>query len=211
MRKESALALLLLAGPLYAAPEDSAVQVYFMKFQKDPDSGRAGVVGGWGSGTVIKSDRGRSWVLTNRHVAPGKGGTPFVLHRDHSYPAVWIAADDRYDLALVRIDATLPVVDLADDEPEPGTVLRQWGFPKGGPVQPKTGKALGWIGYKNDMGERMFSAEMSVQPGDSGCLLINPHGKGVAVCCAGQGSSPEHELCVPLKPVRAFLAKHLND
>jgi S1-C subfamily serine protease len=211
MRTVTALALLLLAGPLYAGPEESAVQVYFMKFQKESGSGRAEVVGGWGSGTVVKSARGRSWVLTNRHVAPGKGGTPFVLHNDVSYPAVWVAADDRYDLALVRVDADFPAVSLADEEPTAGTLLRQWGYPQGGPVRPKSGKALGWLGYKNDAGAPMFSAQIGVQPGDSGCLLVNPDGKGVAVCCAGHSDGREHELCVPLKAVRAFLGKHLSE
>jgi S1-C subfamily serine protease len=211
MRKESALILLLLAGPLYAGPEESAVQVYFMQFQKDQGTGRADVVGGWGSGTVIKSEHGKSWVLTNRHVAPGKGGTPFVLKGDVSYPAVWIAADERYDLALVRVDAELPAVALADQEPAEGTLLRQWGYPRGGPVRPKSGKALGWIGYKNDAGAPLFSAEIAVQPGDSGCLLVNPDGKGVAVCCAGHGDGRDHELCVPLKGVRGFLTKHLGE
>src|SRR5687767_11465133 len=123
------LAVLALAVPLAlqaADPEASAVQVHrvnFEKFAAAPTVVRAGN----GSGTVVKSEGGRSWVLTNRHVAPSNGAHFFVLVGDRSYPAEWLAADPGHDLALLVIAAELPAVTLADKAPATGTAVRQFG------------------------------------------------------------------------------------
>jgi hypothetical protein len=127
----AAIALCSLAGPVLAEPEDAAVKVV-----------RTGLRDGVGSGTVIHTGKRGSFVLTNWHVAPNGASKFTVYSGGQAYPAQWVAADDRTDLALLRVDARLAAVELADELPAVGTELRQWGCSLGGPRKAKAGRLL---------------------------------------------------------------------
>lgn len=193
------LVLLLLAGFAHAGPEESAVRVRHF----------AGGSIGSGSGTVVRSDKGGSLVLTNQHVAPSPGQRIAVEVGDKAYPATWLAADEGIDLAVLRVDAALPAVELADAEPAPGTRLRQWGHPGGGPQKPKAGPAFGFEGSRRVVHGRpageVFSVGIRPESGDSGCGVFDPSGKLVAVCWGGGGSP--RQSCVRLHDIRQFLSR----
>jgi S1-C subfamily serine protease len=127
------VALFVLAGLAHAGPEDSAVQVRHF----------AGGSIGSGSGTVVWMGGGVSFVLTNHHVAPDCGRKVEITLAGRTYPAEWLRSDAGIDLALLRVRAELPPADLAENDPEPGAELRQWGHSRGGPVKPKRGPADG--------------------------------------------------------------------
>lgn len=203
------LAVLALAVPLAlqaADPHLSAVQVYHLRFHHQPD-GRTSTDGGWGSGTVVGLSGGSAYVLTNHHVVRGDG-IAFALRGKQVEKAEVVAKSDQYDLALLKVKADWPAVELADGDPAIGTQLRQWGFSGTGPMRPKVGRVSATQGYKNDAGLPVLLAEMAVQHGDSGCLVVNPAGKGVAVCFAGYEGSGR-QFCVPLDGIKAFLGKNL--
>src|SRR5204863_298682 len=97
---------------------------------------------------VVACQENDSLVLTCWHVAPDNSratnvhaGSPVRMYR-----AEWVAADDRADLALLRVKVSLPTVALADADPEPGMVLWQWGYPYGGLCKPKAGAMTTEIG-----------------------------------------------------------------
>jgi S1-C subfamily serine protease len=219
MRTLAALALLAAAAPALAGPEDSAVQII-----------RKGERDGFGSGTVVRTGKAGSLVLTNWHVAPDRSCSLTVLHDGRTYPAQWMGADDRTDLALLRVDVHLPAVELAEQLPPVGTELRQWGFANGGPRKPKAGRLLAETAravVRTPFG-RVTTADtcrVDIAPefGDSGAALVDADGRLVAVVYCGdvgtfaQADGPPikrlvaPETCVSVDDIRRFLSKHPAD
>jgi S1-C subfamily serine protease len=166
-----------------------------------------------GTGTVIACEAGKSLVLTNAHVADAPDGTYTVTHDGTTYPATYVTGSaisrltpgsvrvDGPDLALVSVEATLPVAALAPDLPRPGARVRLWGFggrlADQGPVE-KAGEVLDATGYV----EPMFVSTTQTSSGDSGSGVFNDAGELVAVHWGG-GDRRAH--AVPLEAVRSFL------
>lgn len=187
------LALVLVS---HAAPEDSCVKV---------TRAANGLIDS-GSGTIVKiTDDGRSLVLTNRHVLPVGNGEICVHYRGRAIKAEWLGVDDIGDLALVAVGEKLPAAMLAQAEPEPGTMLRQWGHPGGGPRVAKKGPALGCDGSRvATTGAAIFWAGFQPEQGDSGAGLFDPDGR----LCAVNWGGNTRECCVPLSLIKRFLDKH---
>jgi hypothetical protein len=186
---------LIFAGLCVAGPEESAVLVRHYAH---------GAIDA-GSGTVVRSEGTKSWVLTNWHVASDPGERVTVELAGKVYGATWLRADSGIDLALLRVDASLPPALLASTHPAPGVRLRQFGHPHAGPMKAKTGPA-GEINGRRMVpgGGEVFGVGIGAESGDSGCGVFDPDGKLCAVCWgAGQGA----ESCVCLKDIKAFLEK----
>lgn len=135
-----------------------------------------------GSGTVVRADKGASLVLTCKHVAPdGKFGLS-VQAGDSQYAADFVAADDRCDLAIVRVKVKLTPTAVADVEPAAGATLYQWGYPHGGPCKHKWGPLTS---------ERVVGAPevwivgICPEGGDSGAGVFDDRGRLVGVVFAG--------------------------
>lgn len=197
--------LLLFALPCFAGPEDSCVKVC----RKDASGNH------YGSGTVVQSAGGRSLVLTNWHVVPDGQQQVAVLHGKDWHPAKWVAVDTVTDLSLVRVEATLPVAQLAEREPPVGTVLRRWGFPGGGAMVAKSNKTLGVSNYRMQYprtdgsyqdGGAIYEVEQVPEKGESGSGLFDPDGRLVAVVWGDIGRPAAS--CVRLSDVRRFLDRH---
>jgi serine protease Do len=219
MRMLAAIALCSLAGPALAEPEDAAVKVV-----------RTGLRDGVGSGTVIHTGKRGSFVLTNWHVAPNGASKFTVYSGGQAYPAQWVAADDRTDLALLRVDARLAAVELADELPAVGTELRQWGCSLGGPRKAKAGRLLAdtaravvWTPFGQATTADTCRVDIRPELGDSGAALVGPDGRLVAVIYCGDVAtifSPDGppvrrlvapETCVVVGDVKRFVEKHLID
>lgn len=203
------LFVLLVASVAWAAePSDSAVRIARLKFQDNAEGVMQGH-GGYGSGTVVRAKDGWSFVLTNKHVAPDNDRFYFVRHGDKVHWALWLGVDDAADLALLKVNAVLPVVAVADAEPPAGTLLKQWGYPGAGPCDPKQGELLA-DKLKDQNGYNPVAVNFSVRPGDSGSGVF-AGGKLVAVVYGGhtEGTKrlpPAH--CVRLADVKRFLDAH---
>lgn len=169
-----------------------------------------GGVEGSGSGTVIRSDGARSWVLTNRHVAPDGRHPLAVVVCGTKIPATWVQADDMGDLAVVVVDADLIPAELASDLPPVGAPVRQYGFPGGSatPV-PKAGQVLAGDGGREMGGAPIWRSSVDSRPGDSGAAVFHD-GRIVAVNW-GRPANPyaSEQLACPLPNVRRFLRKLL--
>lgn len=189
MRTAIALTLLLL-GTAHADPEVATVQVL-----------RDGV-GGDGSGAVFKADKGVSYVLTNRHVAPAGSRVYKVRSAGKVYDAEWVAASADSDLALLRVRAALVSVPLADAEPAPGTAVRAYGY--GG--FPKAGTVVG----ADQFGARLpgtgdiWRLSFQPEPGDSGSPVI-ADGKLVGILWGTAGYRDFRTCAVRLSDIKAFL------
>lgn len=174
-----------------AGPEASACQVKHYTRGPEIDNG---------SGTVVWSGDGRSFVLTNEHVAPDPGRRCEVVLDGHTHPARWLRSDARADLALLLVDTELPAAEIASEIPARGTTLRQWGFPPASRCGRRPGPSSASAGRR--AGLDVFETTIRSESGDSGSGVFEPSGKLVAVCWGG---SYGHECCVSLAVVRAFL------
>jgi S1-C subfamily serine protease len=136
-------------------------------------------------------DPDHTYVLTCKHVAPDAKHDYMVFSGPCGYRAEWVAADDRADLALLRINAKLKWAVMPAAAPAAGAPVWTEGCPGGGDPVLKTGTLGGGVRTTVDGVTRdwtTFSAP--IRPGDSGAGVFSD-GKLVGVAAAGPGPVPD--------------------
>jgi serine protease Do len=170
-------------GPQAQGPEDPLLE-FFRRFMPDsPERGPGPGPGqGLGSGFIISQD---GYVLTNAHVVAGDGEvTVRLADAKREFKAKVIGADERTDIALLKIDATgLPTVKLGKSGAlQPGEWVAAIGSPFGfentitAGIVSATGRALPAETYVP-----FIQTDVAVNPGNSGGPLINLAGEVVGV------------------------------
>src|SRR5687767_148032 len=169
-------------GPQSQA-EDPLLE-FFRRFMPDaPERGPGPGPGqGLGSGFIISQD---GYVLTNAHVVAGDGEvTVRLADAKREFKAKVIGADERTDIALLKIDATgLPTVKLGKSSAlQPGEWVAAIGSPFGfentitAGIISATGRSLPAETYVP-----FIQTDVAVNPGNSGGPLINLAGEVVGV------------------------------
>jgi serine protease Do len=173
--------------PQAQAPEDP-LQEFFRRFMPDGPERGPGAPGGpgqgagLGSGFIISQD---GYVLTNAHVVAGDAEvTVRMADAKREFKARVIGADERTDIALLKIDATgLPTVKLGRSAAlQPGEWVAAIGSPFGfentitAGIVSATGRALPAETYVP-----FIQTDVAVNPGNSGGPLINLAGEVVGV------------------------------
>jgi serine protease Do len=148
-----------------------------------------------GSGFVIRKD---GLCLTGYHVVEG-GGTIRVRTVDgEDLDASVAGADERTDLALLRIRAPhpLPVVPLGDSD---ALRIGEWVLAIGNPLGLEHSVSVGIVSAKGrrelpierDLYQDFIQTDASINPGSSGGPLVNARGEVVGIATAvnreGQG------------------------
>src|SRR5882672_12247580 len=143
-------------------------------------------VEGAGSGFVIDP---RGYILTNFHVVEGAQSIEVVLGDQSRYPAKFIGADQRNDVALVKIDpkgkslAALPLGDSAAIQV--GQKVLAIGNPFGFQSTLTTGvvSALGRTVQTSQSTfiDEAIQTDASINRGNSGGPLINTHGDVIGI------------------------------
>jgi serine protease Do len=168
-------------GPQGQPPEDP-LQEFFRRFMPDAPERMPGPGLGLGSGFIISQD---GYVLTNAHVVAGDGEvTVRLADAKREFKARVIGADERTDIALLKIDATgLPTVKLGKSQKlEPGEWVVAIGSPFGfentitAGIVSATGRSLPAETYVP-----FIQTDVAVNPGNSGGPLINLQGEVVGV------------------------------
>ena len=171
----------LAGGSVTAAEWDAMVQRTTESAFKILVSDCSGLTLGSGSGFNI----GR-YVVTNRHVIKDAERVILVA-RDgsESEAATWaVSASD--DLALLAPEESTgrPAVRLAAADPVSGDLVGAIGFPLGGDILTRKARVLERLEDQDISGTYAVSTSASVQPGDSGGVLVNADGDVVAVTTA---------------------------
>ena len=137
-------------------------------------------VSGHGSGTAIRGGpAGKTWVVTNRHVA--NVGIKAVKMVDGTvHPARVVEICQTHDLAILVVDAVLPAVEVAPDDAPVGSRVRVRGngVKSGGFDKVRTGTIKSYSGGD-------LTANLLGSPGDSGSGYFNDEGKLVGVLWGG--------------------------
>ncbi len=179
---------------------------------------------GYGSGTPIHQEDGKTLILTNAHVVPDGSHPVTVTINGATYKARHVEGSvvtrdaggrrislDGPDLALVEVGAELGAVAIAAAMPDLGYSVYQWGYSGRGDAEaPSLVKREGIV-YDSTAYKGELSSSLCVESGDSGAGVFNSSNELIAVTHGRAVFSDQVALsrsfAVELVVVRAFLAR----
>ncbi len=188
-------------------------------FPRDPQLGRSNerVQNSLGSGVIVGSD---GVIVTNNHVIDGADEYQVVLADRREYPAELILADERTDLAVLKIDpgeASLPTLRFADTRDlEVGDLVLAIGNPFG--VGQTVTSGIISATARTDVGISDYAffiqTDAAINPGNSGGALVNNRGELVGVNTAifsRSGGSNGIGFAIPAEMVRRVVDAAVNE
>jgi serine protease Do len=170
-------------GPQGLSPNDPFYD-FFRRFgipTPDQPRGNAPPVRGAGSGFIVSAD---GYILTNTHVVGNADEVTVRLTDRREFPAKVIGADERTDVAVIKINASnLPTVKLGDPAKiKPG----QWVLAIGSPFGFENSATAGIISatarsLPSDNYVPFIQTDVAVNPGNSGGPLFNLAGEVIGI------------------------------
>ncbi|MEA2782740.1 MAG: hypothetical protein QOK29_4284 [Rhodospirillaceae bacterium] len=169
-----------------------------------------------GSGVIVGSE---GLIVTNNHVIKDSDQITVVLSDRREFPARVLQADDRIDLALLRVDIggpklpTLPLVD--SDQLEVGDLVLAIGDPFGVGQTVTSGIISALARTQVGISDYGFfiQTDAAINPGNSGGALVTMDGKLAGINTAifsRSGGSIGIGFAIPSNMVAAFLAAQQN-
>ena len=170
-----------------------------------------------GSGVIVGSD---GVIVTNNHVIEGADTYRVVLSDRREYPAELVLADERTDLAVLKIDtegAVLPVLPYADTRAaQVGDLVLAIGNPFG--VGQTVTSGIISATARTDVGISDYAfflqTDAAVNPGNSGGALVNTKGELVGVNTAifsRSGGSNGIGFAIPAEMVKRVVDAAMNE
>lgn len=136
-----------------------------------------------GSGVIVSPE---GYIITNNHVIDKATDIQVILTDGGAYPAALIGADRETDLAVLKINALipLPAITLADNsQVDVGDVVLAIGNPFG--VGQTVTQGIVSATSRNRLGlntfEEFIQTDAAINPGNSGGALINPRGELIGI------------------------------
>jgi len=134
---------------------------------------------GVGSGFILSAD---GYVLTNAHVVQGADEVIVTLTDKRELKAKLIGADQRSDVAVVKVEASgLPVVKVGDSNK---ARVGEWVMAIGSPFGLENTVTAGIISAKQrDTGDLLplIQTDVAINPGNSGGPLVNLRGEVIGI------------------------------
>ena len=170
-----------------------------------------------GSGVILQSD---GLIVTNNHVIDGADQITVALADHREFEGKVVLADERFDLALVRIDTKgekLPVLSLRDsDDIAVGDLVLAIGDPFGVGQTVTSGIVSGLARTQTGINDYGFfiQTDAAINPGNSGGALISMDGKLVGINTAifsRSGGSIGIGFAIPSNMVKAFVAAEASN
>jgi serine protease Do len=144
-----------------------------------PDDDEGPMRRGVGSGFILSAD---GYVLTNAHVVQGADEVIVTMTDKREFKAKIIGADQRSDVAVVKVEATgLPVVKVGDSNK---AKVGEWVMAIGSPFGLENTVTAGIISAKQrDTGELLplIQTDVAINPGNSGGPLVNMRGEVIGI------------------------------
>jgi 2-alkenal reductase len=138
-----------------------------------------------GSGAIISSE---GYIVTNNHVVDGAESLEVILADGTHIPAQLIGVDPFADLAVVKVDGTMPAVAVwgNSDTLEPGEAVIAIGSPLGDFQNTVTVGVVSATGRSIDTGsgyqmEGLIQTDAAINHGNSGGPLVNLAGQVVGI------------------------------
>ncbi len=137
-----------------------------------------------GSGVVVKGD---GLIVTNAHVVKGADEIRVVLADRREFDARLLVQDERYDLALLRIDTAgeeFPYLDMRDsDSIEVGDIVLAIGNPFGLNQTVTSGIVSALARSAGGVNDSSFfiQTDAAINPGNSGGALVSLDGRLIGI------------------------------
>jgi S1-C subfamily serine protease len=176
-------------------------------------------VEGAGSGFVIDP---RGYILTNFHVVQGAQAIAVTLGDRSHYDAKFIGADERNDIALVKIDPKdrkLPALTMGDsDSLQVGQRVLAIGNPFGFQSTLTTG-VVGALGRtvqtsQTTIIDGAIQTDAAINQGNSGGPLLNSHGEVIGINSAiytPSGTTAGIGFAIPISTARLIAQDLINE
>ncbi|MFT5776508.1 MAG: Do/DeqQ family serine protease [Hyphomonas sp.] len=215
-------------APLVKQTSPSVVNVYTQKrvtsrvspmeqFFSGGVAPRERVQNSLGSGVIVGAD---GVIVTNNHVVEGAESFRVVLSDRREFPAELVLADERTDLAVLKIDtegARLPTLPYADTRgSEVGDLVLAIGNPFG--IGQTVTSGILSATARTDVGISDYAfflqTDAAVNPGNSGGALINTKGELVGVNTAifsRSGGSNGIGFAIPAEMVKRVVNAAINE
>jgi S1-C subfamily serine protease len=168
-----------------------------------------------GSGFVIQSQGGTSYLATNNHVVQGSNKVQVLMPDGRHYTATLQGADQVEDVAVLKVDDTLPVAQFADSaRAAVGEPVVAIGSPLGsqgvGTVTVGVISALhrelpdvGASGSRNSEAlADVLQTDAPINPGNSGGPLGDGNGRVVGMNTAGSSNATGIGYAIPSRVVQ---------
>ena len=190
-------------SPLFADP-------FFGQFFGQQMPGRSEKQMSLGSGVIVAAN---GIVITNNHVISGADDVRVALSDGREYPCKVMLKDDRYDLAVLKIqsDETFPTIPIANsDAVEVGDISLAIGNPFGVGQTVTSGIISGLARNSITDGEFGFflQTDAAINPGNSGGALLNMQGQLIGINTAifsKGGGSNGIGFAIPANMVKVFV------
>jgi Do/DeqQ family serine protease len=164
---------------------------------------------GSGSGVIISPD---GYIITNNHVIEDAELIEITTNDNKTYEAELIGADDKTDIALLKINAAsaLPYTIFGDSN---STKVGEWVLAVGNPFNLTSTVTAGIISAKSrDLSgqntQSFIQTDAAVNPGNSGGALVNLNGSliGINTAISSQtGSYIGYSFAVPSNIARKVI------
>lgn len=164
---------------------------------------------GTGSGVIINAD---GYIVTNNHVIKNADELSVTLNNNKTYTAELVGADEKTDIALLKIDADedLPYITFADSD---NVKVGEWVLAVGNPFNLTSTVTAGIISAKSrDLSgtstQSFLQTDAAVNPGNSGGALVNSNGElvGINTAITSQtGSYIGYSFAVPSNIARKVI------
>jgi serine protease Do len=156
-----------------------------------------------GSGFIVRAD---GYIFTNNHVVEGADKLDVKLKDGRHFSAKLVGADDKSDIAVLKIEATgLPTVELGDsDAVRVGQLVCSIGIP----FKLDYSFTCGWVSAKGRSGltnttyEDYIQTDSFVNPGDSGGPVIDIDGKVVGMNTLINGIGRKLTFAIPVNQLK---------
>lgn len=200
------------ASPAVANINTKAVEYDFFR--------NAVPVEGAGSGFLIDS---RGYVATNYHVVQGAEKIVVILGDHTHYDATFVGADERNDVALVKIDLkgkTIAALPLGDsDNLLVGQKVLAIGNPFGAFSSTLTTGVVSAVGRTIQTGEttiidEAIQTDAAINQGNSGGPLLNTHGEVIGINSAiytPSGTTAGIGFAIPINTAKKIAQDLINE
>lgn len=179
-----AVVRIAIRGTMQSQPNPFFDDPFFERFFGQPQMPREREFGGGGSGVIVDGVLG--YIITNAHVIDRADEIKVFTKNGEEYDAEVLGSDKGTDLALIKIDSTekLPEIALGDsDSVRVGDSVVAIGAPFGLSQTVTSGiiSALGRPQMTADGFGEMIQTDAAINPGNSGGALINLEGKLIGI------------------------------
>ncbi|MGI9860744.1 trypsin-like peptidase domain-containing protein [Moorella naiadis] len=169
-----------------------------------------------GSGVIFDTTNG--YIVTNNHVIAGAGRITVSLDRSQTYPATLVGADERSDLAVLRVQVpNLPQARLGDSSAlQVGETVVAIGNPLGREFARSV--TVGVVSALNrevtvpgprgvEITLRVLQTDAPINPGNSGGALVNLRGEIIGINSVKIAASGVEGMgfAIPINDVRPII------